>query len=79
MSRTTLKDIDQGLKVLNNAIKDKGVQVKLGQRYGYKALDLYNMKGGCLKTVRTGMSSGETMQCIWDIMKGIYLIEEGTI
>ena len=71
--RATQKDIEQALNVLNSNIKRRGVKVHLGGRYGYQALDLYNLKGGCLKTVRTGMTKGETLQCVYDMLEGISL------
>jgi len=58
---------------MNNSLKRKGVnkRIKLGRRYGYKALDLYDAKGGMLKTLRSGMSSGEAKEYLYAMQTGV--------
>ena len=73
MKRTTEGDIDLALESLNNAIKSQGVQVKRQGRYGYQGLDLYNLEGGCLNTVKTGLTTGQALDYVWAMIKGIDL------
>jgi len=70
--RVSLKELKETVDVLNSMLKDTGYSVRVGQRYGYKALDLY--KGGKLdRTLRTGLSTGEAQDYIFAMMKGIEL------
>lgn len=74
MARATLKDIEGALKTFNGIIEESGFEVVLGQRYGYKALDLYRRGGGVKKTLQSGMTSSEVLNYIWAMVEGIKLI-----
>jgi len=62
--RTTLKDINLRLKAINLALGHtrSGREIRLGRRYGYKALDLYDKKGNMKRTLVSGLSSGQVMK-----------------
>ena len=76
MERIKEKDIEQALTVLNNMIEHNKVKVQLCGRYGYQALDLFNMEGGCLKTVRTGLTKREAFDAVNHMIEGIMLADE---
>ena len=71
--RATEKDIKQALNILNGDIKTRGIKVELCGRYNYQALDLFDLDRKCLKTVRTGMTKGQALQCVYDMLEGIAL------
>ena len=76
MARVTLEELKGSLKNLNEMLSPN-LEVHLGQRYGYKALDLYDPRSGHLRTtLRSGMSSGEAYEYIWAMIKGMELYEE---
>lgn len=57
--RITIDDLDQVLNIINKDMPS-GYYLVLGQRYGYKAVDL--MQGdssGIVKTMISGVRSGE--------------------
>ncbi len=64
-------DITSRLRPLNYMIKSQGIEIVLGKRYGYKALDLYKVTGECVDTVATGMSTSETYNYVNAMIKGI--------
>lgn len=64
-------DITSRLRPLNHMIKSQGLEVVLGKRYGYKALDLYKITGECVDTVATGMTTGEAYNYVNAMIKGI--------
>jgi len=70
--RTTLKELDGIIKNINSSLKRRKInkQVKLGRRYGYKAIDLYDTKGSMVKTLRAGMSSGEVKEYLYAMQEG---------
>lgn len=72
----TLKHLNEALDTLNSRIKHQGIEVVLGRRYGYKAFDLYHTKekgGGCIDTLKSGFTSGQALEYIWALLKGISL------
>jgi hypothetical protein len=71
--RTTTKDIERRLRYFNELIAEQGIVVRLEGRYGYHALDLYRLDGECLKTVATGMTTGETLRHLEAMLNGIEL------
>ena len=75
MARVTLEELKGSLKNLNEMLSPN-LEVHLGQRYGYKALDLYDSKGNLRSTLRSGMSSSEVYEYIWAMVKGMELYEE---
>lgn len=71
--RVSLKELKETVKLLNSILKDTGYSVKVGERYGYKALDLYNKDNELERTLRAGLSTGEAQDYIFAMMKGIEL------
>lgn len=67
------EDINSRLRPLNYMIKSQGIEVVLGKRYGYKALDLYKMTGECVETVATGMTTVEAYNYVNAMIQGIQL------
>ena len=67
--RTSEKDVDLALETLNKAIESQGVQVKRQGRYGYQGLDLFNMEGGCITTVSTGLTTGQALDYVWAMLR----------
>lgn len=62
MGRTTKKELIGIISNLNDSLKRRGInkEIHLGERYGYKALDLYNSKTNSkIDTIATGMTAGE--------------------
>ena len=65
---------------LNSMIKHRGVVVVLGKRYGYKAFDLYHTKskgGGMIDTLKAGFTSGQALDYLYAMIKGINLYKYG--
>lgn len=74
---TKVRDIEEALETFNDMIKESGLEVTLGQRYGYKALDLYNKnKESMESTIVTGLSSGDALEYIRAMVKGCELCEK---
>ena len=74
--RTTEKDILNVQDQLNSIIRHKGIEVRLGGRYGYQAFDLFRTKrkgGSCMQTIRAGMTKKEAYDYLWALLKGIEL------
>ena len=75
MKRTTLEDIRGKMDYFNNYyLKGKKVNIKLGRRYGHKYIDVYDNQGKLKKTIASGLTSGEVIDFIDGMMKGIQLI-----
>ncbi len=78
---TTEKEILGALGRLNSMIKHRGVVVVLEKRYGYKAFDLYHTKtagGGMIDTLKAGFTSGQAVDYINAMIKGINLYADYT-
>ena len=78
MPRITLKDLDYNMKSVNHNLKPCGLEVELGERYGYKAVDLrQHGKGagsGILTTLNTGMSAKEAHLFLKGMSEGLNLV-----
>ena len=80
---TSEKEILGVLGRLNTMIKHRGVVVVLGKRYGYKAFDLYHRKstrgkgGGMIDTLKAGFTSGQALDYLYAMIKGINLYKYG--
>lgn len=74
--RTTLENLRNRAETINKYFKNRrvGVQIEIGQRYGKKAIDLYDLKGGMLDTVRSGMTSGECYEFMLAMIKTMDII-----
>ena len=74
MSRVSKKELETTVDLINSMIKDTGQKIRIGERYGYKALDMYDTKSGkMLSTVISGVSTGEAQQYLFAMIKGIEL------
>jgi len=77
---TTLKEIQGSLDRINSILKVKGIEIHLGRRYGYKALDLYHTKnkaGGMIDTLQSGLSSSQVVNYLNAFLRGISLYTWG--
>jgi len=71
--RITNADLEQMLNIINNDMPD-GYHLTVGQRYGYKAVDL--MRGdstGVVKTMISGVQSGEVFMWLNAYHKGMLM------
>jgi len=70
--RTTKKEILEWLETANRLIAESGYRLILGERYGYKAIDLgYTDRGSICRTLKTGMTAGECIDYISAFLTGI--------
>ncbi|MBW2986869.1 hypothetical protein KY333_05865, partial [Candidatus Woesearchaeota archaeon] len=67
-----LKELEGTAERLNSELEGTGYSVRVGQRYGYKALDLYR-NGKMQRTLRTGLTTGEAQEYLFAMMKGMEL------
>ena len=65
--RTTLADIRRAEEWVNEYLVPRGYEVHIGQRYGYKAVDIYQADGGLLDTLVSGITAREA----YDILRGM--------
>ena len=70
--RVSLKELRGTAERLNSELEGTGYSVRVGQRYGYKALDLYK-NGKMQDTLRAGMTTGEAQAYLFAMMKGMEL------
>lgn len=68
-----MEDIRYYERLVNGMLEK--VEVHVGGRYGYYAIDLYDKDGGMVDTVRTGMSKKEAYDCLV-VMEGILRREQ---
>ena len=77
---TKISDILGAIGRLNSMIKHRGVAVRLGRRNNYKALDLYYIQaegGEMIDTLRSGFTSGQALDYINAMIKGITIYTWG--
>ena len=78
--RATEKEILTVQAYFNSILKHRGIQVRMGKRYGYKAFDLYHTKekgGGMIETLKAGFTSRQALDYLRALIKGIELISWG--
>lgn len=74
MTRVSLKELKSTVERFNSLIEDSNREVRVGQRYGYKALDLYYKDSGkMIRTLRAGFSTGEAQEYLFAMIKGMEL------
>jgi hypothetical protein len=64
------KEIQEQLQAVNRILPN--TQIKLAHRYNYRALDLYDKEGRCLKTIIAGCSARE----VYNFLDGYLTIKD---
>jgi len=75
MNRTKKQDVDQLLVILNGLLASakSTARVKREGRYGYQALDHYDLRDRCRGTIKTGLSTGQALYYVEAMIEGIEL------
>jgi hypothetical protein len=73
--RTSKKDVDQAVTVLNNILSQNGSQERVNAegRYGYIGLDRYDLEDRCQGTLKTGLTKREATMFLDAMIAGIDL------
>lgn len=78
MARVTLNDLKMLINRINEFIKNTGYMIILGQRYGYKAIDLGYSDGrsSIVDTLMSGMTTGETYLYLSGMLASLYIMKK---
>ena len=76
MTRTNLRDVEGLASVVTRMLHDRGADalVQPESRCGYRALDLYDRDGRCLRTLTTG-TTGELERYLRGMCEALWLLE----
>lgn len=74
MARTTTEDIKENLRYINRIIAEGNIKIELEGRYGYNAIDLYDLDDNMQRTLKTGMSKKEVKLFLDGLSSGIDLM-----
>lgn len=74
MARTSSEDIKEYLNYINRVIKEGNIKIGLEGRYGYWAIDLYDLNDNIQRTLKTGMSKKEVKLFLDGLSSGIDLM-----
>lgn len=76
MARTTISELNESLKSINEELNKIGLSWHLGERYGYKAIDEYRISGGLHRTIKTGLAAGEIGLFLDGVNRGLEIMKE---
>ena len=78
MDRVTVKNIERRLNNINKNLAINGVKCKLslGQRYGRKYVDVYDVKGRQIGDALTSGRTGEVYEYLGGMQKSLRLISD---
>lgn len=78
--RVTVKEIEYAIDSANHHFMPCGFKLELGQRYGYKAIDLYEAGkpygSGMLETLESGLSAKQALQYVRALSMGARMVSD---
>lgn len=76
MARTTVSEINESLKDVNEELNKIGLSWHLGERYGYKAIDEHRVSGGMSRTIKTGLAAGQVSFFLDGVHEGMEIMKK---